>query len=990
MSIFSSGCGVISRMPKDMKKLFRIGCCLLLVLTAFTHDVQSQEGGGASSPSGKPAPKPEFPPYNEVFEGYEQVISTIDKSPTLFGLFVNRKDNQILAAFPKKYQSKKFFIALTVASGELYAGLQQADMYVYWKQIGKRMVLIQPNVEVRSTGDSESRSSVERLFTDRVLADIPIVTMHPQWGPVVDLDGFLLGEGASFFGSSARGLKRQLAVIKNAKAFPENIEIAFEVPVSSGLLKTFHYSISEIKPNPSYRPRKADERVGYFTTGYDDLGKFQQDDVRTRFINRWHLEKAAPELKTSPVKNPIVFYVEHTTPIRYRRWVREGVMMWNKAFEEIGLLNAIEVRYQDQSTNAHMEYDPEDVRYNFIRWLNNNVGTAIGPSRANPITGEILDADIILTDGWIRHFWRKFNEELPKLAMEGYSPETLAWLQKHPEWDPRVRLAHPSNRETVAEEIAHHSHQSYGGHPLAHSDPSMIGDDEFDGLVGRTSQVNGFCQAADFRALDMAVMRFAFELMSQSENETGEGAEGTDPADDKKDSEEPKKEEDLLDGIPDWFVGPLIADLVAHEVGHTLGLRHNFKASSIYSLEEINSSEVKGKKPFAGSVMDYLPVNMNIEGFGEEQGDYGMIEVGPYDLWAIEYGYSIVKKDDELKKVLARVNDPLLAYATDEDTYGPDPYARRYDFAQDPISYAKSQMKLANDHRKNILDKFVKDGDSWAKARYGYGLTLSIQMRSLSMMANWLGGAQINRAKKGDPDSTAPIQVVDASKQREALRFVMKNAFYDKAFGLTPELLRHMSMDKWIDDFSSAIQDSTWPIHDRIMGIQSSALTMLMNPTTMGRVYDNEFLTPEDEDMITLPEILGEIREAIWTELEDPEEGKFTARRPMISSLRRNLQREHLERLIDLSMGQSFSSVSYKPISNLATAQLRDLKKQIDLVLSDKELNADPYSAAHLSEASVRIEKALDAGFIYNTSDIGGGGASVRLILGDELKRSAN
>jgi len=267
---------------------------------------------------------------------------------------------------------------------------------------------------------------------------------------------------------------------------------------------------------------------------------------------------------------------------------------------------------------------------------------------------------------------------------------------------------------------------------------------------------------------------------------------------------------------------------------------------------------------------------------------------------------------------------------------------------------------------------------------------LSIQMRSLSMMANWLGGAQINRAKKGDPDSKAPIQVVDASKQREALRFVMKNAFYDKAFGLTPELLRHMSTDKWIDDFSSAIQDSTWPIHDRIMGIQSSALTMLMNPTTMGRVYDNEFLTPEDEDMITLPEILGEIREGIWTELEDPEEGKFTARRPMISSLRRNLQREHLERLIDLSMGQSFSSVAYKPISNLATAQLRDLKKQIDGVLGDKELNADPYSASHLSEASVRIEKALDAGFIYNTSDIGGGGGSIRLILGDELKGSTN
>ena len=81
-------------MPKDMKKLFRIGCCLLLVLTAFTHNAQAQDGGGAPSRPAKPAPKPEYPPYTDVMKGYEQVISTIDKSPTLFGLFVNRKDNQ--------------------------------------------------------------------------------------------------------------------------------------------------------------------------------------------------------------------------------------------------------------------------------------------------------------------------------------------------------------------------------------------------------------------------------------------------------------------------------------------------------------------------------------------------------------------------------------------------------------------------------------------------------------------------------------------------------------------------------------------------------------------------------------------------------------------------------------------------------------------------------------------------------------------------------
>jgi hypothetical protein len=130
-----------------------------------------------------------------------------------------------------------------------------------------------------------------------------------------------------------------------------------------------------------------------------------------------------------------------------------------------------------------------------------------------PMTGEILDADIILTDGWIRHFWRKFNEELPKLAMEGFSPETHAWLKKNPKMGSKSAFGPSIQSSHGGDEIAHGHELAFGGHPLAHSDPTMIGDDEFDGLIGRTSQVNGFCQAADFRALDMAVMRFAFDLM---------------------------------------------------------------------------------------------------------------------------------------------------------------------------------------------------------------------------------------------------------------------------------------------------------------------------------------------------------------------------------------------------------------------------------------------------------------------------------------------
>lgn len=967
-----------------MKLIFCKPAPLLALSLAMATSAVAQDGPrpvpSAPPPqTGAPAPgsppKPEFPPHTEVLKDYTEVVSTIDRARSLMSLWVRNKDSQVLAAFPERFETRKFFIAMTVASGETYAGLQAGEMYVYWRRQNDRMLLMAENLDVRSTGDPQSKAAVSRLFTDRVIADLPILALMPQWGPVIDLDALFVGQAEKFFGPyMMRDSKKHLALLKTAKAFPGNIELAFEIPMADGVLKTLHYSISEIVPNPVFKTRKADERVGYFTTSFADLGKYQGDESRVRYINRWHLEKADPQLKVSPPKDPIIFYIEHTTPIRYRRWVREGALMWNKAFEKVGFANAIEVYYQDAATKAHMEKDPEDVRYNFIRWLNNNIGTAIGPSRVNPLTGQILDADIILTDGWIRHYWRQFNEVLPEIAMEGFSPDTLAWLKNCPEFDPRVRLAPPASREMVMAELLRQGPQPFGGHPLAFAGGNLVGDQEFDGLVGRTSQVNGFCRAAECKALDMAVMRFSLELMNEQLNDADAPPQGGKEGDKKG-----KPEDEMLDGIPEWFVGPLLAELVAHEVGHTLGLRHNFKASGIYSVQHINSTEVKGRKAFAGSVMDYLPVNMFRINKDDPQGDYSMIEVGPYDTWAIEYGYSLNDKPEDLKKILSRVSEPELQYATDEDTFGPDPLARRYDFGSDPLAYAKRRMDLVKYHRGRLTEKFVKEGQSWARARHGYEMTLAVQQQALSMMGGWVGGAFVHRDKKGDPNARPPIKVVSAQDQRDALQFIIEHALRDEAFGLTPELLKHMTVDKWLDDFRFAMQDSTWPVHDRIMGIQASVLTMLLNPTTLGRAYDNEFLTPADQEMITLPEIFDTLHNAVWTEILQPEQREFTARKPMISSLRRNLQREHLERLINLSMPNTWRNASHKPVSNLALSQLRKLSNQIAKVLEEQK--PDAYSEAHLSEAKLRIQKALDVTYTYsaNPPPIG-----IRVFFGSE------
>lgn len=872
--------------------------------------------------------------FDEINDGYTQVISTADGSRPLFGLWVNNKENQVLAELPRGWEKKKFFIAVTPSAGVTFSGLQGAERYIYFRRYGDRIAIIQPQVAVRSTGEASSRASVDTVFTDTVLLDMAIAATGPNGQPVIDLDELLVGNAAKLAGSVGSGANRRLASIAKAKAFPRNIEVAFEVPTAGGVLRTIHYSISEVPERGSYKPRVADERVGYFTTSFRDLGQFHDEDKWVRYINRWDLQKRDPKLTLSPPKQPIIFYVEHTVPVRYRRWIRDGILYWNEAFREIGIDNAVEAYYQDSATGAHMDKDPEDVRYNFIRWIHNDVATAIGPSRAHPLTGQILDADVVLTDGWIRAYWRWYSQQTPATeAMAGMNEQDLAWLAQYPSWDPRVRMADPVTRARLAA-------QPQGTSGATPTDPMLAGDPDLAEIAGWLGDEDHHCLAAYQLAGQMAIARLSLESLELIDAGVPEG--------------DTRATSDNLDGIPEWFIGPLLSALTAHEVGHTLGLRHNFKASSLYTLAEINSEELKGKTPFTASVMDYNPVNFNLDA-GEVQGDFAMITIGPYDHWAIEYGYTLGKTED----VLARSNEPEHAYLTDDDTGGPDPLAKRYDFAKDPLSYAENQMRIIAKLRSGLLDSYVEDGDSWSKARRGYEVTLRMQTSAASMMADWIGGAHVSRNKKGDfgDEDRPPIEVVDVDKQRAALRFVIDNTLNEEAYGLTPNLLAHFNVDKWSDSGGDR-GEATWPIHDRILGLQASMLSGLMRPSQLGMVYDNEFRIPADEDAITVAEILGALVDHIYSDISDEgSDGEWSDRKPMISSMRRNLQSEMTDRLVGLATGRVRM---FGPVGTLALHHVRHLRDRVGGVLEGGN-SLDTYTQAHLEDMHERLSRALDA-----------------------------
>ncbi len=882
----------------------------------------------AAGLSGGALAQSDFRPFDEVAKGYTKVESMPGEG-TLFGLYRHGEEEQLLAEFPRGWERKKFFIAATPAGGVIFSGLQGPARYVYWKRYDKRMALVEPNLDTRSSGEAASRDSVERIFPDRVLLDVPIVALGPNKQPVIDLDALLVGNAPQLAGMQLNG---RLASIEKAKAFPQNIELSIKAPNPGGEFMILHYSISEVPERSDYKPREADDRIGYFTTDYRDLGLYGTETNWKSYINRWKLEKRDPSLKMSPPKEAITFYIEHTVPVRYRRYVQEGVLQWNEAFERIGILGAIKVEQQDELTGLHMEKDPEDVRYNFVRWLNNDISTAIGPSRAHPLTGQILDADIVLTDGWIRAFYGDY-EGRPYEDIETLGPEALTWLEDFPQWDPRVQLLPPAEREQVLADRRRRAAAGDSDPAMSTRDPMVAANPELAELANWIGCDHALCLAGAMKARDMAFAGMQFEVSGLVEQAMAEG-------------------EQIIDGIPESFIGVQLAHLTAHEVGHTLGLRHNFKASSIYSLEEVNSEEFKGRMANAGSVMDYLPTNWNVAD-GEVQGDYAMIGIGPYDMWAIEFGYTF----GDPNKVLERVGEPEHVYLTDEDTRGPDPLARRYDWSADPHAYARSTMRLVEQQRGRILTDYVKDGDSWERARKGYLRTLGMQRRMIDMMANWVGGTHVNRVKKGDPNTGDPLVPVAADKQREALAFLIEKSFHDEAFGLSPELLNKMTIEKWSGGMGG---ESTWPVVEQIGATQGLALTLILNPSTLSRVYDNEMRVAAGEDALTLPELIGTMFEACYSELMDRPEGDFSDRMPMISTLRRNLQADMTDRLIAVATNKARMP---RPVRQQCLFFLRELEGLLSDAMEETD-GVDTYTLAHLMDMHERTVRALEAVYI--------------------------
>jgi len=405
-----------------------------------------------------------------------------------------------------------------------------------------------------------------------------------------------------------------------------------------------------------------------------------------------------------------------------------------------------------------------------------------------------------------------------------------------------------------------------------------------------------------------------------------------------------------------------------HEVGHTLGLRHNFKASTMLKNEQLHDSSITRKQGLVGSVMDYTPINLAPK--GTKQGDYFSTTIGPYDYWAIAYAYKPLSggTEGELDKLHELAKESAKAghdYATDEDMFSTsDPLVNVWDLGADPMKFAQERMVLAEALLKGLDERVVDKGESYQRARLAFNVLLMQYGNAAFLTANFIGGEYAHRDHRDDPGARDPFVPVQADKQREALKFLQEHVLSEKHFKFSPRLLRRLGADRWLHwgNELRAMSTVDYPLHERILNIQRVVLSQVFDPSVLSRIQNNAEKAEKEEKPLTIAEVFRSVTDGIWSDdnVKD-HDGKEEKRTVSSSVIRRNLQREHLKNLSALVLGDGGRAAVPPDARSLARMHLRDINKRIDKTLNDKQAVVEDTTRAHLEECRERIVKVLNA-----------------------------
>jgi hypothetical protein len=595
-------------------------------------------------------------------------------------------------------------------------------------------------------------------------------------------------------------------------------------------------------PKNDFKPRYDDPRIGYFSEQVEDMTSTEAVAYKD-LIHRWHLVKKDTNAAISEPVEPIVWWIENTTPQEFRATIKEAGEKWNIAFEKAGFKNAVVVKEQPDTA----DWDAGDIRYNVLRWTSSPQPPfgGYGPSFVDPRTGQILGADIMLEYIFVTNRMRQeqifdansSNEFAPKTSFKNFCD------------------AHD------------HLHQS-----------TLFGN--------QVLEVQGLSQI-DKR-----------EYMKQS-----------------------------------------LYYLVLHEMGHTMGLNHNMKASQMLKPNQIHNKAITREIGLIASVMDYPAANVAKD--KSKQGDYFTTRPGPYDLWAIEFGYASSLSDPKLEserelKLLSKANDTLLIFGNDADDMrgsysGIDPRINVNDLSGDAISYGIERIQLSLDLMSKIKDKYSKPNQSYQELKQAYAILQNEYFQQTNVIVKYIGGVYVNRAFVGQPGEGKAYTPVPLADQKRAMNALSQYAFSANAYGVQNNLYPYLQSQRRGFSFFSNTEDPK--INERVLNYQSSLLMHLTNATvlrrlTNSRMYGNTY---------TVMAMFNDLTTAI-----------FKGDNGAVPSFRYNLQDAYADRLITIVKANNFDAVSQAA----ALVQLKAIEKM--------PAGANEEAKAHALLLNQKIKQGLE------------------------------
>ncbi|WP_374591093.1 zinc-dependent metalloprotease [Aquabacterium sp.] len=861
-------------------------------------------------PTSAPA-QPGLPPFDGVIKGAKSDAGLIA---------VWSRDDKTWLEVPQALLDKPLFLSPKLSSGIGEAGLYGGLMASRWGDFGKpqlvtlhrvhnQIQLLAQNTAYVAKEDSAQAFAIKAAYSPSLLGAAPVLSQ-----PHGERKSILIDAQALFMSDllgTAMHLQRAYrqnyvfdprnslitqahatsngAVIEVQSHYATNV-LAFAqpnpllpiqppapttpgaVPDARSLFVTVHYSLTRL-PDAPMAGRKADPRVGYFTTRVSD---FSDDLARTpkrHFVNRWRLEKKQPDAALSEPVQPITYWLDRSIPAAYREAIRSGVLEWNKAFERIGFQNAIVVR--DQPADGSI--DTLEVGHASIRWMTNSspIFGAIAPTHVDPRSGEILDTDIAL-------------ESLSSRAVRALRAQVLS----------TTGTALPVDAMLPA--------------------------------AAAPSQPLDTCSFADDAAQQLD---YALDTLS--------GADGFDP-------DSPQTRQFVLD---------YLKETTLHEVGHSLGLRHNFSGSKLYSAAQLANPAFTREHGLTGSVMDYLAINLPPP--GKVGGTPFTTTLGPYDYWAIEYAYKPIPADREAAELLtiaARSQQPewraALAYSTDEDAaLGIEPDSVQFDLGADTLAYARGRVDIARDIVGKLATRQLKPTGDYSPLRHSLGFAMSDLARAGHALTLQIGGIHTRRDFPGS--GRAPLEPVDAATQRAALQLLLKDFLAPNSLPVSPQLESRLAVDYLArsdaleEGHANVATDFSYP--QALAELQRSILNPLMSEEVGNRLLDHASDAPT---AFTLRELHQTLQTAIWS--RQPMGDTGTRDQP---ALRRNLQREHVTRLAALLLRPSLTSRADGRV--VVREQARSLLKHLRAESSRGALDA--VTRAHLADCADLLERAINA-----------------------------